>query len=63
MSGFLRPDDLTVIFSTGSGLVHAYGIADGRQAHIDPHATNVIAVIESVLRSVTDRPATAGAQP
>ena len=47
-SGFLRADDLTVIFATGSGLMHV-DLVDRPVAAIDPNAPDLLAEIASVL--------------
>jgi threonine synthase len=47
-SGFLRADDLTVIFATGSGLMHV-DLVDRPIAAIDPNAPDLPAEIASAL--------------
>jgi threonine synthase len=47
-SGFLRADDLTVIFATGSGLMHV-DLVDRPIAFIDPNAPDLLAEISAVL--------------
>jgi threonine synthase len=47
-SGFLGADDLTVIFATGSGLMHV-DLVDRPVAAIDPNAPDMLAEISSVL--------------
>ena len=47
-SGFLRADDLTVIFATGSGLMHV-DLVDRPVAAIDPNAPDLLAEIAAVL--------------
>ncbi len=47
-SGFLRADDLTVIFATGSGLMHV-DLVDRSVAAIDPNAPDLLAEISPVL--------------
>src|ERR687889_389210 len=47
-SGFLRADDLTVIFATGSGLMHV-DLVDRPVSAIDPNAPDLLAEISSVL--------------
>jgi threonine synthase len=47
-SGFLRADDLTVIFATGSGLMHV-DLVDRPVAVIDPNAPDLLAEIAAVL--------------
>jgi threonine synthase len=47
-SGFLRADDLTVIFATGSGLMHV-DLIDRPVAAIDPNAPDLLAEIAAVL--------------
>src|SRR5215211_4026749 len=47
-SGFLRADDLTVIFATGSGLMHV-DLVDRPIAAIDPNAPDLLAEIAAVL--------------
>jgi threonine synthase len=44
-SGFLQPDDLTVVFSTGSGLMHADLVDQGDLETIDPKAKDLLDVI------------------
>ena len=46
--GFLQTDDLTVIFSTGSGLMHADLITTGGPA-IDPNAPDLLSHIAAAL--------------
>ena len=46
--GFLRADDLTVIFATGSGLMHV-DLVDRPVAAIDPNAPDLLAKIAAVL--------------
>lgn len=46
--GFLAPDDLTVIFSTGSGLMHVDLVA-GEAPTIDPNAPDLTAAIARAL--------------
>src|SRR5829696_2862140 len=47
-SGFLRAGDLTVIFATGSGLMHV-GLVDRDVPCIDPHAPDLLAEIAAAL--------------
>jgi threonine synthase len=47
-SGFLRGDDLTVIFATGSGLMHV-DLVDRSLAAIDPNCPDLLAAIAAVL--------------
>jgi threonine synthase len=47
-SGFLGADDLTVIFATGSGLMHV-DLVDRSVATIDPNAPDLLAEIASRL--------------
>ena len=47
-SGFLRADDLTVIFATGSGLMHV-DLVDRPVAAIDPNAPDLLAEIAAVM--------------
>jgi threonine synthase len=47
-SGFLRADDLTVIFATGSGLMHV-DLVDRPVAAIDPNAPDLLAEIAAAL--------------
>ena len=47
-NGFLRADDLTVLFATGSGLMHT-DLLDRPVAAIDPNAPDLLAEIASVL--------------
>jgi threonine synthase len=47
-SGFLRADDLTVIFATGSGLMHV-DLVDRPVAAIDPNAPDLLTEIAAVL--------------
>lgn len=47
-SGFLASDDLTVIFSTGSGLMHV-DLVEGEAPTIDPNAEDLPAAIERAL--------------
>jgi threonine synthase len=47
--GFLRPEDVTVIFSTGSGLMHADLVETAGQV-LDPGAPDLLAEIASALR-------------
>src|SRR5215207_4353854 len=47
-SGFLHADELTVIFATGSGLMHV-DLVDRPVAAIDPNAPDLLAEISSVL--------------
>jgi threonine synthase len=47
-SGFLRADDLTVIFATGSGLMHV-DLVDRPLAAIDPNAPDLVTEIAAVL--------------
>ena len=47
-SGFLRADDLTVIFATGSGLMHV-DLVDRPVAAIDPNEPDLLAEIAAVL--------------
>src|SRR5215213_8243819 len=49
-SGFLRAGDLTVIFATGSGLMHV-DLVDRPIAAIDPHAPDLLAEITAALGS------------
>jgi threonine synthase len=49
-SGFLRHDDLTVIFSTGSGLMHA-DLIEIRDDAIDPYATDLVGAIGAAMPS------------
>jgi threonine synthase len=51
-SGFLLSDDLTVIFSTGSGLMHV-DLVDRPVAAIDPNAPDLLAAIAAALPAVT----------
>jgi threonine synthase len=51
-NGFLQADDVTVIFATGSGLMHVDLIA-GQAATIDPNDANLAAAIASALPSPT----------
>ena len=46
--GFLRADDLTVLFSTGSGLMHA-DLIDVAAGTIDPNATDLVGEITAAL--------------
>jgi threonine synthase len=46
--GFLRADDLAVIFATGSGLMHV-DLVDRSVAAIDPNAPDLLAEITAVL--------------
>jgi threonine synthase len=57
-SGFLRPDDLTVIFATGSGLMHT-DLVDRPVAAIDPNAPDLLAAIAAALPGV-ETPSEAG---
>jgi threonine synthase len=50
-SGFLRADDLTVIFATGSGLMHV-DLVDRPVAAIDPNAPDLLAEIAAALPAV-----------
>jgi threonine synthase len=50
-SGFLRSNDLTVIFSTGSGLMHV-DLVDRPVAAIDPNAPDLLAEIATALPAV-----------
>jgi threonine synthase len=50
-SGFLRADNLTVIFATGSGLMHV-DLVDRPVAAIDPNAPDLLAEIASALPGV-----------
>jgi len=59
--GFLRADDLTVIFSTGSGLMHV-DLIDVSAGAIDPHASDLVAVIGARLSSA-QKPAGAAHRP
>ncbi|MGH2614948.1 MAG: threonine synthase [Thermomicrobiales bacterium] len=61
-SGFLREDDQTVIFSTGSGLMHT-DLIDIESDAIDPNAADLVAAITAALASQQssgsqDRPGT-----
>jgi threonine synthase len=47
-SGFLRADDLAVIFATGSGLMHV-DLVDRSVAAIDPNAPDLVAEIAAAL--------------
>jgi threonine synthase len=47
--GFLRSDDLTVIFSTGSGLMHI-DLIESRGAAIDPRSPDLAGAIAAALR-------------
>jgi len=47
-SGLLRADDLTVIFATGSGLMHV-DLVDRPVAAIEPNAPDLLAAIAAVL--------------
>ena len=47
-SGVLRQDDETVVFSTGSGLMHT-DLVDGASAAIDPNAPDLAAAIGAAL--------------
>ena len=47
-SGFLRADDLTVIFATGSGLMHV-DLIDRSVAAIDPNAPDLVVEIAVAL--------------
>jgi threonine synthase len=47
-SGFLRADDLTVIFATGSGLMHV-DLVDRPVAAIDPNAPDLLGEIAAML--------------
>jgi threonine synthase len=47
-SGFLREDDLTVIFATGSGLMHV-DLVDRPVAAIDPNAPDLLGEIAAML--------------
>lgn len=47
-SGFLRADDLTVIFATGSGLMHV-DLIDRAITAIDPNAPDLLAAIAAAL--------------
>ena len=47
-SGFLGADDLTVIFATGSGLMHL-DLVDRPVAAIDPNAPDLLAAIAAAL--------------
>jgi threonine synthase len=53
-SGFLRADDLTVIFATGSGLMHV-DLVDRPVAAIDPNAPDLLAGIAAALPQVATR--------
>jgi threonine synthase len=56
-NGFLRSDDLTVIFSTGSGLMHV-DLVERHVATIDPHAPDLLDEIVSAMPlSATPKPA------
>jgi threonine synthase len=46
--GLLDPDELTVVFATGSGLMHTELIAQNDEA-IDPNAPDLVAAIEAAL--------------
>jgi threonine synthase len=48
-SGFLRADDLTVIFATGSGLMHV-DLIDRGVPSIDPNAPDLLVDIAAALR-------------
>ena len=50
-SGFLRADDLTVIFATGSGLMHV-DLVDRPVTAIDPNAPDLLAAIAAALPAV-----------
>jgi threonine synthase len=47
-SGFLAADDLTVLFSTGSGLMHA-DLIEVAEGAIDPNAQDLVGEITSAL--------------
>ena len=47
-SGFLRSDDLAVVFATGSGLMHV-DLVDRPAAVIDPNAPDLVAAIAALL--------------
>jgi threonine synthase len=47
-SGFLKPDYLTVLFSTGSGLMHA-DLIDVAASTIDPNAADLVGEITAAL--------------
>ena len=51
--GFLQPDDLTVIFATGSGLMHADVVA-GEFRTIDPNAPDLVSAIAGALGSALE---------
>ena len=50
-SGFLPADALTVVFSTGSGLMHA-DLVGGASPTIDPHAPDLLTEIEAAIGKV-----------
>ncbi len=47
-SGFLRPDELVAVFSTGSGLMHA-DLIEGSSPTIDPNAPDLAAAIAAAI--------------
>jgi threonine synthase len=47
-NGELRPDDLVVVFATGSGLMHA-DMFMGSAATVDPDATDLVATLAAAL--------------
>jgi threonine synthase len=51
-SGFLRADDVAVIFATGSGLMHV-DLVDRPVATIDPYSSDLLAAITAVLPAPT----------
>src|SRR5215213_2154965 len=57
-SGFLRGDDLTVIFATGSGLMHV-DLVDRPVAAIDPNAPDLLGEIGAVMSA----PVLSGSEP
>jgi threonine synthase len=62
-SGFLRQDDLSVIFSTGSGLMHT-DLIDFESDAIDPNAADLVAAIDTARASPErSRPAGTRARP
>jgi threonine synthase len=51
--GALRVDDETVVFSTGSGLMHG-DLVEGSFPAIDPNAADLVAEIDRVLAANAD---------
>ena len=48
--GFLGAEEQTVLFSTGSGLMHA-DLIDVAEGSIDPNATDLVGAITAALTS------------